>query len=58
LSQSIKIGEMQADDCNADYIVWIKRYEKVIERMHIEGLKQAGIQAIFITSAAVTDGFT
>jgi hypothetical protein len=49
---------MQADDCNADYIVWIKMYEKVIERMHIEGLKQAGIQAIFITSAAVTDVFT
>jgi hypothetical protein len=56
LLQSIKLGEMQADDCNADHIAWIERYEKVIRRRHIEGLKQAGIQAFFAPSEAIAEG--
>jgi hypothetical protein len=47
LLQSIKLGEMQADDCNADYIRWIERYEKVVKRRHIASLKQGGIRAFF-----------
>jgi hypothetical protein len=38
---------MQADDCNADYIRWIERYEKVVKRRHIASLKQGGIGAFF-----------
>lgn len=30
LLQSIKIGEMQSDNCNTDYISWLERYEKVV----------------------------
>jgi hypothetical protein len=45
LLQSIKLGEMQADDYNADHIRWIERYEKVVKRRHIASLKQVGIGA-------------
>jgi hypothetical protein len=47
LLQGIKIGEMQADDCNADYISWIERYERVVQRRQIDALKQAPIQSFF-----------
>jgi hypothetical protein len=43
LPQSIKLGEMQSDDCNADHIRWIERYEEVVKQRHLDGLKQAHI---------------
>jgi hypothetical protein len=43
---------MQSDNCNADYIRWIERYEKVVKQRHLEGLKQAGIQSLFTSVAA------
>lgn len=47
LLQSTKLGEMQSDNCNADYISWIDRYEKVVQKRHIDSLQQAGIQGYF-----------
>lgn len=35
LLQTIKLGEMQSDDCNADYISCIERYEQVVQKRHI-----------------------
>lgn len=50
LLQSIKLGEMQSDNCNADFISWIERYEKVVRQTHLEGLRQANIESFFSTS--------
>lgn len=50
LLQSIKLGEMQSNNCNADYIRWLERYEKVVKQRHLEGLKQANIQSFFGTA--------
>ncbi|KAM0721559.1 hypothetical protein Q7P37_002484 [Cladosporium fusiforme] len=47
LLQFIKLGEMQSDDCNADYINWIERYEQVVQKRHIRTLTQAGSQVYF-----------
>jgi hypothetical protein len=47
LLQSIKLGEMQSSNCNADYIRWLERYEKVVKQRHLEGLQQANIQSFF-----------
>jgi hypothetical protein len=46
LLQSIKLGEMQADDCNADYIRWIERYEKVVKRRHIASLYYISLRTL------------
>lgn len=51
LLQSIKLGEMQSDDCNADYISWIERYERVIQKRHIDSLQQAGITGYFTSGS-------
>jgi len=48
LLQSIKLGEMQLDNYNAEYIRWIKRYKKVVQQRHLKGLKQVNIQSFFI----------
>lgn len=45
LLKSIKLGEMQANNCNADYIASIEGYKRVVKRRHNEGLKQADIQS-------------
>ena len=50
LLQSIKLGEMQSDNYNADYISWIERYEKVVKQRHLKGLRQANIESFFSTS--------
>lgn len=47
LLQSVKLGEMQAEDCNAEFIKWIERYEKVVKQRHFNSLKQAGIRSFF-----------
>ena len=39
LLQSVKLGEMQSDDCNTEYIRWVERYEKVVKQRHLHGLK-------------------
>jgi hypothetical protein len=52
LLQSIKLGEIQSDDCNAESIRWLERYEKIIKERHLKGLKQAGIRSYFNTGEA------
>jgi hypothetical protein len=53
--QSIKLGEIQADDCNPESIKWIERYEKVIRSRHQRGLKQAGIRSYLTAGAEARD---
>ena len=40
--QAMKLAEMQAEDCDAESIKWLDRYEKVVYRRHLESLSQAG----------------
>ena len=58
LLQSIKLGEMQSDNCNADYISWIERYEKVVRQRYLERLKQANIQSFFMPTALSEEPLT
>ena len=55
LLQSIKLGEIQSDDCNAESIKWLERYEKVVYRRHLNNLSQAGIMGYLITGDEARD---
>ena len=43
LLQRMKLCEMQSDNCNADYIRWMERYENVVKQRHTNSLEQADI---------------
>jgi len=47
LLQDLKLGETQSDDCSAESIRWLERYEKIVKERHLKGLKQAGIRTYF-----------
>ena len=49
--QSVKLDEMQSDDCNAEYIRWFERYEKVVQQRHLDSLEQANTQSFFHISS-------
>jgi hypothetical protein len=49
LLQSLKLAEIQSDDCSAESIRWLERYEKVVYNRHLNSLTQAGIQHYLIT---------
>jgi hypothetical protein len=46
--QSIKLAEIQSEDCNAESIKWLDRYEKVVYRRHLDNLTQVGIMSYLI----------
>lgn len=52
LLEGLKLGEMQSDDCNAEFIRWMNAYEKVIRKRRIGALKQVGIGRYFNTIAS------
>jgi hypothetical protein len=55
LLQSIKLSEIQSDDCNAESIKWLERYEKVVCRRHLDNPSQAGIMGYLITGEQARD---
>jgi hypothetical protein len=55
LLQGVKLGEIQVDDCNAESIRWLDRYEKVVQTRHQKGLKQAGIRTYFTVGEEARD---
>jgi hypothetical protein len=55
LLQSVKLGEIQSDDCNAESIRWLDRYEKVVQMRHQKELKQAGIRSYFTADGEARD---
>lgn len=47
LLESVKLGEIQSDDCSPESIRWIERYKRVIRERHLRSLKQTGIRSYF-----------
>ena len=54
LLQTLKLSELQADDCNPSFISWLERYEKVVNKRHLKSLKQTGIESFMTNTGQVT----
>lgn len=52
LLQQLKLGEIQSEGCNAEFLKWMNAYEKVVHKRRIGALTQAGIQRYFTPIAS------